>query len=106
MKYVKDMEEGNKVKGIYYCKSKISTETKTGKPYDNIELQDKTGAVNGKVWNPTVPGEKNMKPEILLRSREKSSCLIMQNSCMYPGFVYARMMNTILRIICRSQRRT
>ena len=58
MKYVKDMEEGNKVKGIYYCKSKISTETKTGKPYDNIELQDKTGAVNGKVWEPYSPGIK------------------------------------------------
>ncbi len=58
MKYVKDMEEGNKVKGIYYCKSKISTETKTGKPYDNIELQDKTGVVNGKVWEPYSPGIK------------------------------------------------
>ena len=59
MKYIKDMEEGNKVKGIYYCKSKISTETKTGKPYDNIELQDKTGAVNGKVWEPYSPGIKD-----------------------------------------------
>lgn len=56
MKYIKDYAEGNKIQGIYFCKHKTSTETKTGKPYDNLLLQDKTGVLDGKVWEPYSPG--------------------------------------------------
>ena len=58
MRYIKDFEEGNKIRGVYYVKSKVSTETKNGKPYDNIDIQDKTGVINGKVWEPYSPGIK------------------------------------------------
>ncbi|MCR5596866.1 MAG: HD domain-containing protein [Lachnospiraceae bacterium] len=56
MKYIKDFEDGNRIDGIYYCKSKISTETKNGKPYDSLILQDKTGTIDTKVWSPYDPG--------------------------------------------------
>ena len=56
MRYVKDLRDGNNISGIYYCKQKISTETKNGKPYDSIILQDKTGSLDCKVWEPYSPG--------------------------------------------------
>ena len=56
MRYIKDYEEGNRIQGIYYCKQKTSTETKTGKPYDSVLLQDKTGVIDAKVWEPYSQG--------------------------------------------------
>ena len=56
MKYIKDYAEGNKIQGIYFCKHKTSTETKTGKPYDSLLLQDRTGVLDCKVWEPYSPG--------------------------------------------------
>lgn len=56
MRYIKDLAEGNRVQGIYLCKQKTSTETKNGKPYDNVILMDKTGTLDCKVWDPYNPG--------------------------------------------------
>lgn len=56
MKYIKELAEGNNIQGIYLCKHKLSTETKNGKPYDSLILQDKTGTLDGKVWEPYSPG--------------------------------------------------
>ena len=56
MKLIKDYSEGNSIQGIYLCKHKASTETKNGKPYDNVILQDKTGVLDAKVWEPYSPG--------------------------------------------------
>ncbi len=55
MKYIKSFEDGNKVSGIYFCKSKISAVSKNGKQYYNIVLQDKTGAIDTKVWDTNSP---------------------------------------------------
>ncbi len=38
------------------CKGKRSAETRNGKPYDNLLLQDKTGTLDGKVWDPNSGG--------------------------------------------------
>ena len=38
------------------CKGKRSAETRNGKPYDNLILQDKTGTLDGKVWDPNSQG--------------------------------------------------
>ena len=43
MKYIKTLHEGDTVRDIYLCKVKRSAETRNGKPYDNLILQDKTG---------------------------------------------------------------
>ncbi len=56
MKYIKDYKEGDRMLDIYLCKHKQSAVTKNGKPYDNVILQDKTGTVDAKVWDPNNAG--------------------------------------------------
>lgn len=56
MKYIKDLKEGDRVFDIYLCKHKQTAVTKNGKPYESVILQDKTGTVDAKVWEPNNPG--------------------------------------------------
>lgn len=56
MKYLKDYKDGDKVFDIYLCKHKQSATTKNGKPYENLILQDKTGTIDAKVWDPNNAG--------------------------------------------------
>lgn len=56
MKYIKDLHEGETIRSIYLCKGKRSAETRNGKPYDNLLLQDKTGTLDGKIWDPNSQG--------------------------------------------------
>lgn len=56
MKYIKDLREGDRVCDIYLCKHKQSAVTKNGKAYENVILQDKTGTIDAKVWEPNNPG--------------------------------------------------
>ena len=42
MRYIKDLHEGETIRNVYLCKGKRSAETRNGKPYDNLILQDKT----------------------------------------------------------------
>ena len=56
MKYIKEYKEGDKIFDIYLCKHRQSAVTKNGKPYDNLILQDKTGPIDAKVWDPNSAG--------------------------------------------------
>ena len=56
MKFIKDYKEGDRVFDIYLCKHKQAAVTKNGKPYENVILQDKTGTIDAKVWEPNKPG--------------------------------------------------
>lgn len=56
MKYIKDYNDGDRVFDIYLCKHKQSAVTKNGKPYDNVILQDKTGTIDAKIWEPNSAG--------------------------------------------------
>lgn len=56
MRFIEDLQDGDRVSGIYLCKYKKRANTKTGKPYDNVELQDKTGVASAKIWDPFSPG--------------------------------------------------
>lgn len=56
MKYVKDLKEGDRIFDIYLCKHKQAAVTRNGKPYENVILQDKTGTIDAKVWEPDNPG--------------------------------------------------
>ena len=56
MRYINELHEGDKVNGIYLCKQKQSAMTKNGKPYENLILQDKTGVIDGKIWDPNSNG--------------------------------------------------
>ena len=56
MKYIKDLKDGDRIYDIYLCKHKQSAVTKNGKPYESVILQDKTGTIDAKVWEPNNPG--------------------------------------------------
>ena len=56
MKFIKDYNDGDRVFDIYLCKHKMSAVTKNGKPYDTVILQDKTGTIDAKIWDPNNAG--------------------------------------------------
>lgn len=56
MKYIRDLKEGDRVFDIYLCKHKQAAVTKNGKPYENVILQDRSGTMDAKVWEPNNPG--------------------------------------------------
>ena len=56
MRYINTLVEGETIRNVYLCKGKRSAETRNGKPYDNLILQDKTGTLDGKVWDPNSSG--------------------------------------------------
>ncbi|MCI9465287.1 MAG: HD domain-containing protein [Lachnospiraceae bacterium] len=56
MKYIKDYKEGERISDVYLCKHKQSAVTKNGKPYENVILQDKTGTLDAKIWDPNSAG--------------------------------------------------
>ena len=41
---------------MYLCKRAQSAQTKSGKHYMNVSLQDKSGTVDAKIWDPDSPG--------------------------------------------------
>lgn len=51
MKYIQELHDGDHVACVYLCKQRSSAVTKTGKPYDNVILQDKTGSIDCKIWD-------------------------------------------------------
>ena len=50
MRYIKELREGDMISSIYLCKDKKTLQTKAGKSYYSMQLHDKTGSVDGKVW--------------------------------------------------------
>ena len=56
MKYIETLREGEKLGDIYLCKSRQSALTKSGKAYENVILQDTTGTLDAKIWDPGSPG--------------------------------------------------
>lgn len=56
MKYIESLREGERINEVYLCKFKQAALTKAGKPYDNVILQDKTGTLDAKIWDPGSVG--------------------------------------------------
>lgn len=56
MRYIESLREGERVSEIYLVKSRQTAMTKAGKPYDNVVLQDKTGTLDAKIWEPGSVG--------------------------------------------------
>ena len=50
MKYIQELREGERLSQIFFCKNKTIATTKAGKTYYSLTLQDKTGVLDGKVW--------------------------------------------------------
>lgn len=56
MKYIETYREGDKINDIYLCKYRQSAVAKNGKTYENVTLQDKTGTIDAKIWDPASSG--------------------------------------------------
>lgn len=56
MKYIELLREGERVNEVFLCKHKQAAVTKNGKPYENVILQDKTGTLDAKIWEPDSQG--------------------------------------------------
>ncbi len=50
MKFIEDFKEDDHIVGHYLCKQKQSLKSRAGKNYYSLKLQDKTGTIDGKVW--------------------------------------------------------
>ena len=51
MKYIENIIEGDTISEVYFCKNKVDAKTKAGKSYYSVYLQDKTGVIDGKIWD-------------------------------------------------------
>lgn len=56
MKYIGQFHEGMHISDVYLCKTKQIALTKNGKEYGSLVLQDKTGTIDGKIWDLGSPG--------------------------------------------------
>lgn len=56
MRYIKELRDGEMVSETYFCKQKQTLQAKNGKSYDSLTLQDKTGTLDGKIWDLGNPG--------------------------------------------------
>ncbi|HIT90636.1 MAG TPA: HD domain-containing protein [Candidatus Merdenecus merdavium] len=56
MKFIEALREGERVGDVYLCKYKQSAVTKNGKSYENVVLQDRTGTIDAKIWDPNSQG--------------------------------------------------
>ena len=56
IRYINTLCPGERIREVYLCRQKQSLLTKAGKPYENLTLQDKTGTLNGKIWDVNSSG--------------------------------------------------
>lgn len=62
MRYIENLNEGMRVHDVYLCKTKNMAVTRNGKEYANVILQDKTGQIDAKIWDPDSPGIGEFEP--------------------------------------------
>lgn len=55
--FIENLSDGQRVAdNVFLCKKITSAVTKAGKDYFNVELCDKTGKIDGKIWDPSDVG--------------------------------------------------
>lgn len=61
MQYINQLKEGDDLKTIYHVKTKSQATAKTGKDYFNVQFSDRTGTIDGRIWDTTSPGIEEFK---------------------------------------------
>ena len=56
MKFIESLKVGDSISETYLCKEKRSGTTKNGVDYFLVALQDKTGVLEGNIWDVNSPG--------------------------------------------------
>lgn len=78
-KFVSGLKEGDQVQDIFFVSEKVLATGKTGKPYLSLKLSDKTGTIDGKIWD---------KVELLNASFDKDDIVQVKGSVqLYQGAV-------------------
>ncbi|MDD6348095.1 MAG: HD domain-containing protein [Lachnospiraceae bacterium] len=62
MKYIAELHEGGHIQDVYLCKQKSMAVTKNGRDYENVVLQDRTGTLDAKIWDPSSAGIGDFEP--------------------------------------------
>ncbi len=62
MKLIETLRDGEKVGGVYLCKHRQTATSKTGKEYENVTLQDRSGTIDCKIWEPNSTGIEEFGP--------------------------------------------
>jgi putative nucleotidyltransferase with HDIG domain len=70
--YVKDIKTGDKVSEIFLAGEKNLAYSQKGSPYLNIRLKDRTGDVDGKVWENALDWDKAFKRGDLIRIQARA----------------------------------
>lgn len=61
MQFIDKLKDGDKLSSVYHVKTKSQATAKTGKEYFNVQLQDKTGTIDAKIWDTNAPGIEEFK---------------------------------------------
>lgn len=56
MRFINQLKAGDRVSDVYLCKNVQQMTSKNGKNYLNVVLQDKTGTIDAKIWDPNDGG--------------------------------------------------
>jgi len=90
MKYIEEIREGERISAILLCKHKQSAVTKNGRPYENLILQDKTGTLDAKIWEPDSQGIDSFEAlDYMTNQIEKRSFDVALLGCGAYGFPLA-----------------
>jgi 3'-5' exoribonuclease len=67
--FVNQLKKGQTVESIFLVKEKTLTKTKTGNPYLSLRLADRTGEVDGRVWEKTADFAPLFEPDDFIKVR-------------------------------------
>ena len=70
--YVKDIKAGDKINEIFLAAEKNLAYSQKGSPYLNLRLRDRTGEVDGKVWDNALDWDKAFKKGDLIRIQARA----------------------------------
>lgn len=67
MHFIEKFKDGDRISDVYLCKSKSTALTKSGKEYENVMLQDKTGQMVPKYGTRLPAVSVTLMPWIMLQ---------------------------------------
>lgn len=70
--YVKDIKTGDRVNEIFLAAEKNLAYSQKGSPYLNLRLRDRTGEVDGKIWENALAWDKAFKKGDLIRIQARA----------------------------------
>lgn len=88
--FVADLKERDSIDSPFLVRDKIMAMAKNGKPYMTLKLMDRSGEVEGRVWNRVDEFDRQFKKDDFIRIRAKASVymgkmqLIVQDLLLVP----------------------